>query len=59
VLLYPQVLEEGIIEKAQVINYKNSNINLMLLKIDTSFDPSEFLEKLRSTWKTDVAKPII
>ena len=59
VLVYPKLLKESIVEKAEVINYKNSNINLTLLKIDTSFDSSEFLEKLRSTWKNDVAKPII
>lgn len=59
VLLYPKLLKESILEKAEVINYKNSKINLTLWKIDTSFDPNEFLEKLRSIWKADVARLLI
>jgi 5-methylcytosine-specific restriction endonuclease McrBC regulatory subunit McrC len=55
VLLYPRLLKESIVEKAEVINYKNSYINLTLFKIDTSFDSSELLAKLHSIWKNYVA----
>jgi len=51
VLVYPKLSKESIVEKARVINYKNGNINLLLFKIDTSFEPSEFLEILRSIWE--------
>jgi 5-methylcytosine-specific restriction endonuclease McrBC regulatory subunit McrC len=51
VLVYPKLSKDSIIEEAEVINYKNSNINLTFLKMDTSFDQSEFLEKLRSIWR--------
>jgi len=58
ILIYPKLMNESIVEKAIVINYKNTNLNITLLKIDTSFDPVEFLEKLRSIWFTNAFNPI-
>lgn len=56
VLIYPKLLRESIVERAEIINYSNSNINLKLIKIDTSFDSNELLNKLRSIWRDYAAK---
>jgi 5-methylcytosine-specific restriction endonuclease McrBC regulatory subunit McrC len=51
VLLYPQLLNEPIVEKAEIVNYRNSKINLTLFKIDTSFHSNELLDRLRIIWQ--------
>jgi len=50
VLIYPRLLEDSITETAEVINYKNSNMNLKVIKTDTSFQSDEFLNKLYEIW---------
>lgn len=50
VLIYPRILKDSIKEEAELINYSNSNVNINLIKIDTSFDSEELLNKLDLIW---------
>lgn len=50
VLIYPKLLDDTIKEEAEIINYSNSNVNINLIKIDTSFDSEELLKKLDLIW---------
>lgn len=59
VLVYPKLLSDSTVEMAKVINYQNSNINLTMIKTDTSFDSTELINKLHDLWKNHAVEPII
>lgn len=56
ILIYPKLLKHSIKEEAKLINYSNSNININLIKIDTSFDSEDLLNKLDSIWIDSINK---
>lgn len=56
ILIYPKLLNDDIIEEAQLINYNNTNININLIKIDTSFNPKELLNKLDLIWAESISQ---
>ncbi|MCX7732712.1 MAG: McrC family protein [candidate division WOR-3 bacterium] len=53
VLIYPRLSNEIIIEKAEVVSYKNTKGNMMLFKIDVPFDEEELLTLLHRIWNSD------
>lgn len=50
ILIYPQILKNSIKEEAKMINYGNSDLNINLIKIDTTFDSNKLLNKLDLIW---------